>query len=201
MTFQVLSARHAKIPLPRYSTAGQVERFLYPSQRHLTPTHCGHCKARLLLSRVPTADEPLVDVECLYCARVVCELASDNLRPRVPSHALPVEEVRRGRPPKPMPAPRTTPVKPCPSCGAAMTATHGVQHCLDCEKARRFDAGVQGRLLEILEAGGEPLHSQDLRDLLGVSDESLRTALTRVRQRGYPVVRSRGGRYSLEVRP
>lgn len=88
------------LPLPRFTTVGGVQRYSWPSQRHLTPTHCDHCGARLLLSDIPTADAPLVDVSCLYCSRVACELAHDGLRrPMTPEEfrAQPTSQGRRGR--------------------------------------------------------------------------------------------------------
>lgn len=77
----VLGRRYTNLPLPPRST---VERFYWPSERHLAPTHCGHCGAALLLGSVPTADAPLVDVDCLYCTRTACELAHDGLRGPTP---------------------------------------------------------------------------------------------------------------------
>jgi hypothetical protein len=94
----VLSSNHNGKRLPRYSTVGRVERFRWPSQKLLAPTHCGNCAARLLLGRIPTAVEPLVDVACMLCTRVACELASDAMRARPTRTPDDLAPPKRGRP-------------------------------------------------------------------------------------------------------
>src|SRR5688572_7656608 len=86
--------------------AGHVRppQFHWPSERHMTPKWGSYCGARLLRSDVPTADDPLVDVPCLSCSRVACELVADGWAPARPLSeaaraALRLPE-RRGRPPK-----------------------------------------------------------------------------------------------------
>jgi hypothetical protein len=74
-------------------------RFYWPSQKDQTPTHCGHCGARLLVGDAPTADYPLTDAACWACTRVACELAHDSTR-RTPTPdeyaALPRTAGRQG---------------------------------------------------------------------------------------------------------
>lgn len=53
----------------------------WPSERHLIPARCGHCRARLLVSDCPTAGFPTATVTCLICSREVCELVYDGVRP------------------------------------------------------------------------------------------------------------------------
>lgn len=77
-------------------------RFRWPLERHLTPTHCTNCGARLIVTDEPTASERLTDVTCLMCSRVAAELISDLAPvPMTPEQfrALPIQQPKRGRPP------------------------------------------------------------------------------------------------------
>lgn len=77
-------------------------RFRWPLERHLTPTHCTNCGARLIVTDEPTASERLTDVACLMCSRVAAELISDLAPvPMTPEQfrALPIQQPKRGRPP------------------------------------------------------------------------------------------------------
>jgi hypothetical protein len=69
-------------PLP----AGHVRptRYRWPSERATLPTRCDHCGAALILGDVPTADYPVVDISCLFCSRLACELVHDGLRSSLP---------------------------------------------------------------------------------------------------------------------
>lgn len=197
----LLPAKNAS-PMPASTTTDlETPRLSWPSERHRLPTRCRHCTARLLLSPsdLPTATDPLHDVTCLLCSRVACQIKADGQR-RIPSRELPIDPPTRiGRPPT-----RIGPVRPsgrpCVDCCEPVAADS--RRCADCEGTRRLNEGVQGRLLAILEQGGEPLHHRELCDLLGVSHDSLRNAIRNARRRGYPILRSQGGRYSLDgVRP
>jgi len=80
-------------------TTRSYPQFRWPSERDLVPTHCDNCQKWLLRQETPTASYPTVDVVCLYCTRVACELITDALPPRMTPaqfRALPVVQARRG---------------------------------------------------------------------------------------------------------
>jgi hypothetical protein len=98
---RVLSPRSASLALPARTRPDGVPSIRWPSQRHLAPRRCGNCNAALLRTVVPTAEEPMVDVECLYCSRVVVELRHDAApAPMTPARfaALPTQQGKRGKP-------------------------------------------------------------------------------------------------------
>lgn len=72
----LIRAGDAGKPLPER----MVPRYFWPTEHRHTPSHCGHCGARLLLGEVPTADSPIADQTCLACGRTACELVLDGLR-------------------------------------------------------------------------------------------------------------------------
>ena len=75
----VLSPSMANKPMP----ARTVQRYRWPSERHLVPTRCGHdvCGGALVLVP-PTVDDPLSDASCINCARVGAELVADGFADR-----------------------------------------------------------------------------------------------------------------------
>lgn len=74
----LLRAGDAGKPLPER----MLPRFLWPTERAHTPTHCGYCGTRLLLGELPSADQPITDQTCLACGRTACELVLEGLRER-----------------------------------------------------------------------------------------------------------------------
>ena len=198
-TARLLSPRSASLALPERTTVNGAPSLRWPSERHLTPSHCGHCGTRLLVSTsdIPTATDPRHDVSCLLCTRVAVKLTSDSLRERIPSRDLSIDPpARMGRPPGARPGPVRPSGRPCADCSGPVTGE--ARRCAECEQVRRLNEGIQGKLLAILERGGEPLHHSELAALLAVSHDSLRNAIRNARRRGYLIVRSKGGRYSLE---
>lgn len=90
-------------PISTQTTADAAPRLRWPSERALTPTHCAYCAARLLVTEYPPAECRLriVEIACLDCARVACELISDHAPvPMTPTQwrALPTDQGKRGRP-------------------------------------------------------------------------------------------------------
>lgn len=125
---RLLPYSDANKPLP----VSTVPRFYWPSQRGRTPTHCGHCGARLLRNDVPTSEHPLTDVACLMCSRVACELVLDGLRQMTPAEFKALPHVRSGGP-KPI-DPANLPT--CCDCGER-PATRRWRLCDDCLTARQ----------------------------------------------------------------
>lgn len=68
------------------------------SDRHLAPSVCAHCGARLIAADIPTASFPVSDLSCLMCGRVACELVADGWRRSITAaefRALPHQQSRR----------------------------------------------------------------------------------------------------------
>jgi hypothetical protein len=99
-------------PIPEGTVAPP--RYRWPSQKHLTPRRCANCGAALLRTDVPTAEAPVVDVACLLCTRVACELIAD----------------RRPEPPRPEPLPSSA----CRDCGARPGRSCYAGRCSPCER-------------------------------------------------------------------
>lgn len=163
------------------------------------PTHCGNCGARLLRSDVPTADYPSVDVTCLYCSRVACELIyGATERPSLPPDEGPR---KRGRPRKrkaePEPVaqvPRRPSMARCPDCRDRFIQ-HSRARCQQCWVALRRARGIETQLVAFLR-NSEPLPTRNLAAMLGCSTDSLRQIARRARAHGIPVV-SVAKRYRL----
>lgn len=71
------TGRELMRPIP--SDLVRPPRYRYPSERHLIPENCGHCGVRLLVSDAPTAEHCVVDLSCLLCSRIACELLYDGV--------------------------------------------------------------------------------------------------------------------------
>lgn len=106
-TYGGLLPRAASRPL---STTG-LPQFRWPSERHLTPTNCAHCGARLLRGDIPTASYPTADVVCQLCSRTACELVLDGYGAR----PIPQTTCACGRPAAPLES-------ECRPCGKARKA-------------------------------------------------------------------------------
>lgn len=185
---RVLSNRDARLLMPRYSTVNGVGRYRWPSQKHLTPTHCGGCGARLLLADIPTADDPLVDVACLACSRVACELASDAMRqPLTAEQFRTLPQRRRGSAPQHM----------CADCPRQILREN--VRCRDCERTRRETQSVAARVVAAL-ASGHAIRADALASQLGTTTDTLRHAIRQARQSGQPIVKGPQG-YRLELLP
>lgn len=89
-----MSHQNVRAPI---AVAERPPSFLWPSQAHLTPARCGHCNARLLRNDIPTAERPLVDLDCLMCSRTACELKLESSIRPVPPPISFEDEQRRGR--------------------------------------------------------------------------------------------------------
>jgi hypothetical protein len=182
----VLSARYTNLPLPERTTVDAgVPRFRWPSQKHLTPTRCGNCKARLLRSVAPTAEEPLVDVCCLYCSRVACELIADAMpRPMTAAtfRALPITQPKRQKP-----------RHPCADCGAQILREN--VRCANCNAEHRAGKALATRIVMVLSKG-VAMTAGELADTLGTDPGTLRDAISKARDGGRPIVRV-GGKYRL----
>lgn len=173
-------------------------QYRYPSERHLLPSRCGHCTARLVLGDIPTADAPVADVSCLYCARVCAELIHDGMRrPMTPEEwrALPAEQPKRGRTVKTAPAPRYH--GSCADCGAGVSRFDATR-CASCAGKRKAEDGLQGQLIVLLRDG--PMRAGSLAQAMAISADSLRGVIKRARARGHRIVQSTWGQYALEGR-
>ena len=73
------AGREALKPIPEGTV--RPPQFRWPSERHKLPERCANCGARLLRGEVPSASYPTVDVGCLLCPEVACELVADNYEP------------------------------------------------------------------------------------------------------------------------
>lgn len=176
-------------PMP----APAVPRYRYPSERHLLPTRCAHCGARLVVSDRPTTDHPAADLDCLLCSRTACELIADGARGVLTADS---PSPARGRPPGIRPVSDRNIYQPCPQCDV-QPVRKGTACCRDCERRRRLMSGITTRLLLLL-ADGEPVHHSDLTQQLGCTYDALRAAVKRLLRDGYDVGTSgRDGRYRL----
>ena len=187
MSYRILSPRYTSLPMPAVSTVDASTPSLYwPSEADRAPTHCGNCGARLLRAHVPTADAPLVDVDCLLCSRTACELKHESLRPRqrVPF----VDEPR---------LPSLKPRHPCADCGRSIQRSN--VRCRDCHDAHREATGLTARIVVAL-GDGRPLPAAALARQLGTDHDTLRHAVRKARAQGRRIAMTAEG-YRLEPTP
>lgn len=201
MTARLISPRSASLALPRYSTVGQVQRFRWPSEKSLTPTHCGNCRAALIASDIPTAESPLADVACLMCSVVACELIADAMpEPMTPERfrALPTEQGKR----KATPGPKPKPVADrrsygaCVDCKAVIRAKH--ERCRGCQQRYIEENGQVARLVAAL-GDGTTRHVSEIGQMLGLTGGGVRKVIQRALDKGRPITRPSYGYYRLEV--
>ena len=74
------AGREALKPIPEGTV--RPKQYRWPSERQYMPACCAHCGARLIRSDVPSAEHPVVDVDCYLCSRTMCELVADGWEPR-----------------------------------------------------------------------------------------------------------------------
>jgi biotin operon repressor len=200
----VLSARYTNMPLPQRSTVdAETPSIFWPSEAHLAPTHCGNCDARLLRAHVPTADSPLVDIDCLYCSRTAVELKHDSLRSRMTPaqfHALPTQQGRRTALPGPKPKPLDQRIsqRACPDCGAVIRSPY--RRCRPCRTQHLTERGMVARLVVLL-GHGEPRHANEIGRALGLTGGGVRKLIRRAQDSGRRVERTARGYYRLDVSP
>ncbi len=173
----------------------------WPSQRHLVRyLRCGNCGVAVIVSAVPTVDEPLAEIACLLCSRYVVGLKHDTWREPMTSEqfrALPTDyraqkQATIGRPPGPTPT-----MKLCSDCGVREIRTKN-ERCIDCWRRLQDDRSLASRIVALLRDG--PRYRVDLCEVLGVDVDFLRQGINNARKAGHNIVLTgkRQGLYSLE---
>lgn len=178
--------------------APTLAQYRYPSQRHLTPTHCGNCGARLIAGDVPTADAPLADLTCLLCSRHACVLVHDTMRrPMTPAEwkVIPSEQSKVGRPEGTFTVERVA----CPGeCGRLLDPRKQT-HCRECNATLRAANALRTRVMLALD-GGRPVHRTDLCLTLHITAYQLSNVVSNARHLGWRIAYA-DGFYTLEGRP
>lgn len=196
-----------------------VPTLLWPDHAHLIPKRCPreHCWSADIRVEEPVGARILGEAVCGMCTQVLVHLKGRPLYAR-PASAPPYEPPKRGRPPSGRSpsgraktpreaqaeyrqrAARATPEsRPCADC-TERPARYGAQRCTPC-RARYLEATLcHKRLLRAMEVG-VPMRANQLQEMLGIRNDSLRHVIRRARASGARIVSVKHGWYRLEAAP
>lgn len=176
----------------------------WPSQQHLTPRQCPHCRSFGLSTDPPDGFAPFGETTCLLCSRVVVRWKADGTRSirEVAADLGVIGPAKRGRPTTPWTATlRETQQAPQRLCidNCNRPARDGRLRCSSCQHKRADDQFH--RVLIRVMTPGVPMPSWKIQALLGVQGYSIGRIVQRARLAGARITRVKHGWFRLEIVP